>query len=61
VSALFAGKSHLGGTVDLMEIAAALLGALIVLIAGTIWRSRTLGRRKQVAIATVPTTGIDQP
>ena len=61
VSALFAGKSHLGGTVDLMEIAAALLGALIVLIAGSIWRSRTLGRRKQVAIATVPTTGIDQP
>ena len=61
VSTLFAGKSHLGGTVDLMEIAAALLGALIVLIAGSIWRSRTLGRRKQVAIATVPTTGIDQP
>jgi hypothetical protein len=62
VSGLFAGKSHLSSTVDLMEIVAALSGALIVLIAGAIWRSRALRHRhKEAKVVAVPARGIDLP
>jgi YjbE family integral membrane protein len=61
-SALLGGKTHLGSTVDVMETLASLLGAVIVLIAGSIWRSRTLRRQaKQGAAAAVPARGIDLP
>jgi YjbE family integral membrane protein len=45
-SAMFAGKSQFGSSLDLMELIAALLGALLVLVSGSIWRSRTLRHRK---------------
>lgn len=45
VSALFGGKLHFSVDFELMETLVATLGALLVLIAGAIWRSRTLSRR----------------
>jgi predicted tellurium resistance membrane protein TerC len=54
-SALFSGKSHLSSTLDVMEIAMALLGALVVLIAGSIWRGRALRQHaKKAEIAAAP-------
>jgi len=56
------GKTHLSGTVDVMEELASLLGAVIVLIGGSIWRGRTLKRQaEEGAIAAVPARGIDLP
>jgi hypothetical protein len=56
------GKTHLGGTVDVMEELASLLGAVIVLIGGSIWRGRTLKRQaEEGAVAAVPARGIDLP
>jgi YjbE family integral membrane protein len=61
-SALFAGKTHFSSTVDVMETLAALLGAVIVLIAGSIWRGRTLKRQaEEGAVAAVPARGVDLP
>jgi YjbE family integral membrane protein len=60
-SALLAGKGHLSSTIDLMEIVMALLGALLVLIAGSIWRGRVLRRHaKQARIAPAPTRGAER-
>ena len=43
------GASHLNLNGDLMDLAASVLGAVIVLIAGSIWRARTLRRAKRDA------------
>jgi YjbE family integral membrane protein len=61
-SELLAGNTHFSVTVDMMETLASVLGALIVLVAGSVWRSRTLKRQaKQGAVAAVPARGIDLP
>ena len=41
------GASHLNLSGDLMDLAASVLGAVLVLIAGSIWRARTLRRAKR--------------
>jgi YjbE family integral membrane protein len=62
VSAFFAGKSHFATSVDVMEILAALSGALVVLVAGSIWRGRTLRHRhKEAKVAAVPARETDLP
>lgn len=61
-SALFAGKTHFGVHLDVMETVASTLAALIVLIAGSIWRGRTLQRQaKEELLEAVPARGIDLP
>lgn len=54
-SAIF-GVSHLSFDGDLMDIVASTLGAIIVLIAGSIWRSRKLRATEQVAHAPAEAT-----
>ena len=62
VSVLFAGATHFSVTADMMETLASVLGALIVLVAGSIWRRRTLRyQAKKGTIAAVPARGIDLP
>jgi hypothetical protein len=41
-SAIFGGSTHLSLDGDLMELLASLTGAIVVLIAGSIWRRRAL-------------------
>ena len=53
-SSLFAGTSQFSVDVDLMETLASVIGALLVLIAGSIWRGRTLrqhAKRAEIAAA----------
>ncbi|WP_407154313.1 YjbE family putative metal transport protein [Bradyrhizobium sp. STM 3557] len=58
-SALFGG-GHLSGTFDLMEMTISLLGALVVLIVGSIWRGRALRQHaKKAEIAAVPADGAE--
>jgi YjbE family integral membrane protein len=45
------GVSHLSFDGDLMDIVASMLGAIVVLIAGSIWRSRKLRESARVASA----------
>jgi len=47
-SAIF-GVSHLSFDGDLMDLAASALGAIIVLVVGSIWRSRKLRQSARVA------------
>ena len=54
-SAIF-GVSHLSFDGDLMDIVASTLGAIIVLIAGSIWRSRKLRATEQEAHAPAEAT-----
>lgn len=59
-SALFGGSGHLSGTFDLTEMTISLLGAIIVLIAGSIWRGRALRQHaKKTEIAAVPADGAE--
>jgi YjbE family integral membrane protein len=58
VSALFGGSGHLSGKFDLTEMTMALLGALIVLIAGAFWRRRALRQHAKKAELVAAT---DQP
>jgi hypothetical protein len=43
------GVSHLSFDGDLMDIVASMLGAIVVLIVGSIWRSRKLRESARVA------------
>jgi YjbE family integral membrane protein len=62
VSALFGGKSQFSLHVDVMEMLASILGAVIVLIAGSIWRGRALHRQaKEAEVAATPARGVDLP
>jgi YjbE family integral membrane protein len=60
-SALFAGKTHLASHVDVMETLMSLLGAAVVLIAGTIWRGRALQRQAEGELEAAPARGVDLP
>ena len=61
-SALLGGKSHLSSSVDVMETVASLLGAMVVLIGGSIWRRRTVKRQAEKgAVAVAPARGVDLP
>lgn len=61
-SALFAGKTHLGMQLDVMETVLATLGAIVVLIAGSIWRGSALRRQaKGEALEPAPARGVDLP
>lgn len=61
-STLFAGKTHFGMHLDVMETVVSTLAALVVLIAGSIWRGRALQRQaKEEALQAVPARGIDLP
>jgi YjbE family integral membrane protein len=51
-SALF-GASHFSLVGDLMESVASVLGAIVVLVAGSIWRKRSLNRTEPAAPAAV--------
>jgi hypothetical protein len=46
-SAMFGSGPHLSVDGDLVETLASLLGALIVLCAGTVWRNRKLGEAER--------------
>src|SRR5438270_11692565 len=59
-SELLAGNAHFSVTIDMMETLASVLGALIVLGAGSVWRRRTLQRQAKQGAA-VPARGIDLP
>ncbi|MGJ4939021.1 TerC family protein [Bradyrhizobium sp. HKCCYLS1011] len=62
VSALFAGKTRFGIQLDIMETVVSTLGALLVLIAGSIWRGRALQRQaKAELLEAAPARGIDLP
>ena len=59
-SKLFAGSSHFSVDVDLMETLASVAGALLVLIAGSIWRGRALRHQaKKAEIAALPASGVE--
>ncbi|XUM21426.1 TerC family protein [Bradyrhizobium oligotrophicum S58] len=58
-SALFAGKTSLASHVDVMETLMSLIGAGVVLIAGSIWRGRALQRQAESEL--VPARGVDLP
>ncbi|WP_315755730.1 MULTISPECIES: TerC family protein [unclassified Bradyrhizobium] len=58
-SALFAGKTNLASHVDVMETLMSLIGAGVVLIAGSIWRGRALQRQAESEL--VPARGVDLP
>ncbi len=61
VSALFAAKTHLASHVDVMETLMSLLGAAVVLIAGSIWRGRALRRQAKGELEAVPARGVNLP
>ncbi|CCE07696.1 conserved membrane hypothetical protein [Bradyrhizobium sp. STM 3843] len=62
VSELFAGKTRFGIQLDIMETVVSTLGALLVLIAGSIWRGRALQRQaKAELLEAAPARGIDLP
>ncbi|MGJ5067467.1 TerC family protein [Bradyrhizobium oligotrophicum] len=58
-SALLAGKTTLASHVDVMETLMSLIGAGVVLLAGSIWRGRALQRQGQ--LEPVPARGVDLP
>ncbi|MGJ4928285.1 TerC family protein [Bradyrhizobium sp. HKCCYLS2038] len=60
-SALFAGKSNLTGHIDVMETLMSLLGAAVVLVAGSIWRGRALQRQAEGELESAPARGVDLP
>ncbi|MGJ4881788.1 TerC family protein [Bradyrhizobium sp. HKCCYLRH1065] len=60
-SALFAGKTNLASHVDVMETLMSLIGAGVVLIAGSIWRGRALQRQAESELQPVPARGVDLP
>ncbi|MGJ4947062.1 TerC family protein [Bradyrhizobium sp. HKCCYLS20291] len=60
-SALFAGKSNLTGHIDVMETLMSLLGAAVVLVAGSIWRGRALQRQAEGELEPAPARGVDLP
>ena len=60
-SALFAGKTNLVSHVDVMETLMSLLGAGVVLVAGSIWRGRALQRQAEGEVEPVPARGLDLP
>ncbi|MGC2777074.1 MAG: TerC family protein [Bradyrhizobium sp.] len=60
-SALFAGKTHLSSHVDVMETLMSLLGAAVVLVAGSIWRGRALQRQADGELEAAPARGVDLP
>ncbi|WP_316164709.1 MULTISPECIES: TerC family protein [unclassified Bradyrhizobium] len=60
-SALFAGKTNLASHVDVMETLMSLIGAGVVLIAGSIWRGRALQRQAETELQPVPARGVDLP
>jgi YjbE family integral membrane protein len=51
-SAIFGGTAHLRLDGELAETLASLLGALLVLIVGTIWRKRKLADAKKIVLPT---------
>ncbi|BAM90143.1 hypothetical protein S58_41570 [Bradyrhizobium oligotrophicum S58] len=60
-SGLFAGKTNLATHVDVMETLMSLLGAGVVLVAGSIWRGRALQRQAEGELEPVPARGVDLP
>ena len=60
-SALLSGKTHLANQLDVMETLMSLLGAAIVLLAGSIWRGSALRRRAKGELEAVPARGVDLP
>ncbi|MFN5450203.1 TerC family protein [Bradyrhizobium sp.] len=60
-SGLFAGKTNVSSHVDVMETLMSLLGAGVVLVAGSIWRGRALPRQAAGELEAVPARGVDLP
>jgi predicted tellurium resistance membrane protein TerC len=62
-SSLFAGPGHFSVELDLMETLISLAGAVIVLIAGAIWRNRALRQhaKKAEIAAAMPVRGAEAP
>ncbi|MGJ4996672.1 TerC family protein [Bradyrhizobium sp. HKCCYLS3077] len=60
-SALFTGASKLTSHVDVMETLMSLLGALVVLVAGSIWRGRALQNKGKHEIEAAPARGVELP
>ncbi|MFN5526658.1 YjbE family putative metal transport protein, partial [Bradyrhizobium sp.] len=60
-SGLFAGKTNVSSHVDVMETLMSLLGAGVVLVAGSIWRGRALQRQAAGELEAVPARGVDLP
>lgn len=59
-SSLFAGGSQFSVDLDLMETLASVIGALLVLAAGSTWRRRALGQHAKEAEIAAVTAGGDQ-
>ncbi|MGJ5179034.1 TerC family protein [Bradyrhizobium oligotrophicum] len=60
-SALFPGKTNLASHVDVMETLMSLLGAGVVLLAGSIWRGRALQRQAESELESMPARGVNLP